>query len=287
METLFDRMAQREAADTLLDRGLSVPLLTLRLPWRRKPWQLRAVMRRPRLGGMLLLAREYLALGTTAAEFARMTREEQMAFLRRLAAERGLLVLTDSDARVLFCTKQHAAILEKFPAAAQALRAVILLDEPAGDGKLSFAELLREGYRLRAEGESSFEEEQSDPLALKMLVYTSGTTGLAKGVMLSEHNLCSSIFYGLQRCTPGRVGLSVLHYHHVYEAVPGILVAIHHHCTLCLNENLRSVSKNMLRYKPDYIYLVPAFVEAFYKKTWASIDKKGKRRAANILRWYL
>ena len=194
-----------------------------------------------------------------------------------------LHVLTDSDARVLFCTKQHAAILEKFPDAAQALRAVILLDEPAGDGKLSFAELLREGYRLRAEGESSFEEEQSDPLALKMLVYTSGTTGLAKGVMLSEHNLCSSIFYGLQRCTPGRVGLSVLPYHHVYEAVPGILVAIHHHCTLCLNENLRSVSKNMLRYKPDYIYLVPAFVEAFYKKIWASIDKKGKRRAFSAL----
>ena len=81
METLFDRMAQREAADALLDRGLSVPLFTLRLPWRRKPLQLRAVMRRPRLGGMLLLAREYLALGITADRFASMSREEQMAFL--------------------------------------------------------------------------------------------------------------------------------------------------------------------------------------------------------------
>ena len=81
METLFNRMAQREAADALLDRGLSVPLLTVRLPFRRKPLQLRAVMRRPRLGGMLLLAREYLALGTTAGQFGQMTREEQMAFL--------------------------------------------------------------------------------------------------------------------------------------------------------------------------------------------------------------
>ena len=81
METLFDRMVRREAADALLDRGLSIPLLTLRLPFRRKPWQLRAVMRRPRLGGMLLLAREYLALGVTAGQFERMSREEQMAFL--------------------------------------------------------------------------------------------------------------------------------------------------------------------------------------------------------------
>lgn len=74
METLFDRMVRREAADALLDRGLSIPLLTLRLPFRRKPWQLRAVMRRPRLGGMLLLAREYLALGVTAGQFERMSR---------------------------------------------------------------------------------------------------------------------------------------------------------------------------------------------------------------------
>lgn len=83
MDSLFERMAQREAAGALLDRGLSVPLLRVRLPWCERPLQLRVTMRRPRLGGMMRLAREYLSLGVTSRQVERFTREEQMAFIVR------------------------------------------------------------------------------------------------------------------------------------------------------------------------------------------------------------
>ena len=107
-----------------------------------------------------------------------------------------------------------------------------------------------------------------------MLVYTSGTTGNSKGVMLTEHNLKSGIYYGLQSSKILGSCLSVLPYHHTYEAVPGILVAIHHRATLCINDKLTNVLKNLNTFKPEYIYLVPAFAELFYKRIWATLKEK-------------
>lgn len=193
-------------------------------------------------------------------------------------------VLLASDTKVLFYDEKHAEILKNNEDKLGHIRYFIGIDcEGEGERYLSYRALLAHGHTLREAGSAVFEDETRDPYALKMLVYTSGTTGIAKGVMLSEHNLCSSVYYGLHCCTPGDTGLSVLPYHHVYEAVPGLLVGIHHHCTLCLNENLRTVKKNLVLYKPDYVYLVPAFVEVFYKNIWANIEKQGKTKAFKML----
>ena len=89
-----------------------------------------------------------------------------------------------------------------------------------------------------ADGDTSYIEQKSDPHELKLLVYTSGTTGLSKGVMLSEHNLVSCVYYGLQVSTVYDTCLSVLPYHHTYEAVCGLLVGLHMHATICINEKL-------------------------------------------------
>lgn len=203
---------------------------------------------------------------------------------RDLPDEDFLNVLRDSDASVLFYTKKHAALLREKLSELSQIRYFIGIDcEGEGERFLTLERLLSRGYELRELGLARFEKLSRDPSALAMLVYTSGTTGMAKGVMLSEHNLCSSVYYGLHCCTPGRVGLSVLPYHHTYEAVPGLLVAIHHHSTLCLNENLRTVSLNLNLYKPDYMYVVPAYLEAFYKKIWASVEKQGKKTAFSAL----
>ena len=81
MDAATERMVQREGAAALLDRGVSVPLKELRIPFRKKPLKLRVVMRRPRLGGLMRLARVYLSLGVTADRMKKFTKEEEMAFL--------------------------------------------------------------------------------------------------------------------------------------------------------------------------------------------------------------
>ena len=144
---------------------------------------------------------------------------------------------------------------------------------------LSMKSIMAHGEELLSAGDNAFTSLEPKDEDLRMLVYTSGTTGIAKGVMLSQHNLVSSVYYGLEVSTVFERCLSVLPYHHTYEAVCGILVSLHHHSTICVNDSLRHVAENMKFFKPDYILLVPLFVENLYKKIMSGIEAKGKAKA--------
>lgn len=75
------RQIERESADALLDAGVSVPLLECRVPFRKKPLVLRVTLRRPRLGGLMAIAREWLGMGVTAEELWHYTKEEELRFV--------------------------------------------------------------------------------------------------------------------------------------------------------------------------------------------------------------
>ncbi len=203
---------------------------------------------------------------------------------KELAAEQMCFVLSESDTEVLFYTKRFETFIQENREKLPNIKTFIAIDgEEDTETTYSFQKLIAKGKELYDGGERGFENIEGDSMAMRMLVYTSGTTGIAKGVMLSEHNLCSSVYYGLQVSTIYERGLSVLPYHHTYEAVPGILVSIHHHSTLCINENLKTVLKNMTVYQPEHIYLVPAFVEVFYKKIWANAKSTGKEKILKVM----
>ncbi len=183
-------------------------------------------------------------------------------------------VVNDSDSTAIFCGKRFENIIlenrEKFTN----IKYIIGLDRSESDENImSLAELIEHGKTL---DRTEYDALKSDEYAIKMLVYTSGTTGLAKGVMLSEHNLISGVYYGLHVSQVFGKGLSVLPYNHTYESVCDILVAIHKHTTLCINDSLKAVVKNLQLFKPDYIYLVPAFLELFYSNMMRTIKKQGK-----------
>lgn len=195
-----------------------------------------------------------------------------------------MTVLLDSESKVVFYNKKHEAMLTRHMEGLDHIRLFVGIDcEGKGERFTTLAKLIAEGEALRAEGKCDFENEGRPLEDLAMLVYTSGTTGAAKGVMLSEKNLCASVYYGLHVSRIFDVGLSVLPYHHTYEAVPGLLVAIHCHVTLCINENLKTVVKSLNAFHPEHVYLVPAFVEVFYKKIWASVEKQGKTAGFKFL----
>ena len=193
-----------------------------------------------------------------------------------LSPESILHILTESECRVLFFgAKQQETVLalkEKLPN----IRLWVGLDLLADtEDAVSFGTLLEEG---RAVGTAAYDALKSDENEMKMLVYTSGTTGIAKGVILTEHNLVSSVYYGLQVSQIYDKGLSVLPYHHTYEAVCDILVGIHFHTDLCINDSLKNVIRNLQFYKPEYIYLVPAFAELFYANIQKNIKKQKKEK---------
>ena len=195
-------------------------------------------------------------------------------------------VINHSDSEALFYSGAYEKILLNNLDALSKIKVFIGFDriQDSEDGRfLSYAELLKRGYAMTSVGDTSYIDQKSDPHVLKLLVYTSGTTGLSKGVMLSEHNLVSCVYYGLQVSTVYDTCLSVLPYHHTYEAVCGLLVSLHMHATICINDKLRAILNNLQLYKPSYLYLVPVFSEMFYKKIWATAEKEKKDKALRML----
>ncbi len=190
-------------------------------------------------------------------------------------------ILNESECSVVFYTKMHEELFMNNTDKLPSVKLYIGFDRTDDSRNfLSFDKFMEHGKSCDKE---AYNSQTSNPNALKMLVYTSGTTGVAKGVMLSEHNLVSSIYYGLQVSTVFDSCLSVLPYHHTYEAVSGLLVSIHKHSTICINDSLNAVLKNLQLFKPSYIYLVPAFAELFYARIVKNIKESGKVKAFNKL----
>ena len=204
---------------------------------------------------------------------------------RELPYEGIVNILKHSDSEILFFAKKYEKYIEKIKEEVPEIKYFVGFEtEEDMDNVLSYKIFLQKGKKEIENGNTKYTSIiHEDTNVLRMLVYTSGTTGLAKGVMLTEHNLVSSVYYGLQVTTVYTRCLSVLPYHHTYEAVSGLLVALHKHVTICINDSLKNVLKNLQLYKPDYIYLVPAFAEVFYKNIWSNAKKTGKETGLKIL----
>lgn len=196
---------------------------------------------------------------------------------KELPIEDIINILKSSNSEILFYAEKYEKYVEQILREATNIKFLIGFSrKEESNNVLSYDRFIEDGRKSFNAGNQKYLKLKSDPNSLKLLVYTSGTTGMAKGVMLTENNLISCVYYGLQVATVYSRCLSVLPYHHTYEGVAGILVALHHHSTICINDSLKNVLKNLQFYKPDYIYVVPAFAELFYKKI-ISNAKENKR----------
>ena len=196
---------------------------------------------------------------------------------RELPCKDIINVLKHSDSEVLFYSEKYEKWIQEIKANVPNIKFFIGLNRHENEENILSYDIFKQtGKTVLEQGSKIYTDLKDDENKLKLLVYTSGTTGTPKGVMLTEHNLISVVYYGLQVADIGEKCLSVLPYHHTYEAVAGILVELHKHSTICINDSLKNVLKNLQLFKPDFIYLVPAFTEVFYKNIWNNAKKTGK-----------
>lgn len=129
------------------------------------------------------------------------------------------------------------------------------------------------------------EENYKDMFAVELdsnkmcsIVFTSGTTGVSKGVMLSHSNLISNIkaCYEFIRFEGNR--FSVLPMHHTYEFTLGVLFSIFQGCAISINNSIKYVSQNLLLFAPTDLVIVPLIAETLYNSIWNTIRKSGKEK---------
>jgi len=139
-----------------------------------------------------------------------------------------------------------------------------------------FSDVLKSGKeKAESEGFALSEYELTDDM--REMLFTSGTTGTSKCVMLSEKNVVSCVNSAIATVdfSQDDVLVSVLPLHHTYELAV-MLAALTIGTTICINDSLKYVLKNFKLFKPTGLILVPLFVNTMYKKIMDEAKKTGQ-----------
>ena len=108
--------------------------------------------------------------------------------------------------------------------------------------------------------------EAADPDDYVTILYTSGTTGKYKGVMLSSRAMISNVWFEEMSYEGENVTLNVLPMHHIFCLSCDYLKNIKDGVTICLNVDLRSIYRNLLLFEPTVLRLVPMIIESLTNK---------------------
>ncbi|MBQ4354445.1 MAG: AMP-binding protein [Clostridia bacterium] len=179
-----------------------------------------------------------------------------------------------ADASFLFCDEDIAdkadVIAEKVSFACPP---VFLLAEK---NERSLAALVEAGRQKYENDPAPYSETPIDPMKMSLLVFTSGTTGKGKGVMLSQNAILSNMCDVLPYIDFAEKTVSVLPLHHTYGSTIMLIAHTIIGCEVYISAGIRYVQKELKEQKPGHIVLVPLYLETFYRKIMANIKEKGK-----------
>ena len=149
--------------------------------------------------------------------------------------------------------------------------------EYLGDKTLtSVSALEAEGAELYKNGDNSYYDYKIDTTKLASIVFTSGTTGKGKGVMLSQANICLDMTLGMYNFDITKKTLHVLPPHHTFGSTVNYVGHLSQGCEVYISSGLKHVSDEIREQQPTHLILVPAFLEVMNRKIWQTARKNGK-----------
>lgn len=188
--------------------------------------------------------------------------------------------LSFGDVDVVVCSKRMKKKVSQALELCPNVETVIMMrtsepvEFPTCGRVLNFDELLLEGRGLLKSGDKSYTGAEIDPDALAEIVFTSGTTGANKGVMLNHKNLCA-VLKGARRLVHyERTSMSVLPVNHTYELSCHIISGIYEGTTVYINDDLKHVMQNVKHFAPEMTCMVPMMVNLIVRKINIETEKQ-------------
>ena len=186
-------------------------------------------------------------------------------------------LINRSDSEALFIAPKLASLIDTVKENCPAVRLYVILNqEPSKDPSiLSFKEFIAD-----ESGEAIPDEKRPEPDDVSTIIFTSGTTGKPKGVMLSQQNLYDDVTNVIVNFEPGTTMLSVLPVHHAYCLVIDWLKGFSSGATLYINDTLLHMIRNIGIVKPQILLMVPLMIETIGKRLAAVNPDVPKREVA-------
>ena len=153
------------------------------------------------------------------------------------------------------------------------------------NGFVSMPDLIAKGRQLVSEGDVSYTGLTIDTQKMSVLLFTSGTTSIAKGVMLSHANLASNVMSisATIKVYETDVHLSILPLHHTFENTVGLMFMVFSGVCIAYCEGIKYIAQNIHEYDVTVLVAVPAILEAMYKRLQAGIKASGKDKSVSLL----
>ena len=186
-------------------------------------------------------------------------------------------LINRSDSEALFIAPKLASLIDTVKENCPAVRLYVILNQEPSKGPsiLSFKEFIAD-----ESGEAIPDEKRPEPDDVSTIIFTSGTTGKPKGVMLSQQNLYDDVTNVIVNFEPGTTMLSVLPVHHAYCLVMDWLKGFSSGATLYINDTLLHMIRNIGIVQPQILLMVPLMIETIGKRLAAVNPDVPKREVA-------
>ena len=195
---------------------------------------------------------------------------------KELPASEICSILNTAQCSCVFFSPLVASKISEIKDQVPSLEGFVLM----GDGDVDFAvrleDLRAEGESRYADGDNSYYDYKIDKDKLASIVFTSGTTGKGKGVMLTTHNICSDMEQGMYNFNITERTMCVLPPHHTFGSTVNFIGHYAQGCEIYISSGLRFIMNELKEFKPTHLVLVPLFVETFYKRIISAAEKQGK-----------
>lgn len=185
-----------------------------------------------------------------------------------------------SGADVVVCDKKYISILKNVKESEKSnLKTIICMDEVKDEDIEYWYNIKQEGQKLLDDGDTKYDNIKLDENKMSILLFTSGTTSEAKGVMLSQKNICVNIedMATYSKMYDTDTILSVLPLHHTFECTISFLYGFYSGVCIAFCDGLKYYAQNLKEYDVSIIVAVPALLEVMYKKIKKGIEESGQK----------
>ncbi len=201
----------------------------------------------------------------------------------KLSIEDLCSLIRRSDSRIVFLDNNYIgytnAILNRCPL----VHCIVnMQSDESADNARSLRMMMRNVAMLGGPAELINAELKREPMPedCATIIYTSGTTGVSKGVMLSHANLVDNVFCSEDKLDENDIKLTLLPINHSIALTADMLNGLRFGYTLCINDSMMKLEKNLKLFEPTTITVVPMIAESLLKRVHAKNRRFKDMKAA-------
>jgi len=181
-----------------------------------------------------------------------------------------------ADISFLFCAEEIAEKAEYIAENTELIHSPVFMC--ATNSEKSTRNLMTEGKEKFKENPDPYFNAEIDAEKLALLVFTSGTTGKGKGVMLNQKSFISDLTSVIPYMDFGKKTVGVLPLHHTYGSSVMLIGHAIIGSEIFISGGIRYVVKELKEQAPEHLVLVPLYLEKFYRKIMSTIKEQGKEK---------